>query len=108
MDDSALETLLGRVASGNVGPGEATDRLRGVGHVGDVTRVDTRQGERMGIPEVVEAGRKTTGDQRETARELLEGTGLAILTDVDDGTRGALTDPDAGFVAGGQAALVAR
>jgi NCAIR mutase (PurE)-related protein len=95
MDDSELEALLGRVASGDVDPEEAADRLRGVGRVGDVARVDTRQGERTGIPEVVETERKTAEDLREITRELLEGTGLAILADVDEGTRAALTDLDA-------------
>jgi len=95
MDDSELETLLGRVASGDVDPEEAADRLRGVGRVGDVARVDTRQGERTGIPEVVETERKTAEDLRDIARELLEGSGLAILADVDEGTRGSLTDLDA-------------
>ena len=95
MDDSDLETLLARVASGDLDPEAAADRLRGVGRVGDVARVDTRQGERTGIPEVVEAERKTTEDLRGIARELLAGTGLAILAGVDEDARAALTDLDA-------------
>ncbi|MEF8840487.1 MAG: nickel pincer cofactor biosynthesis protein LarB [Haloarculaceae archaeon] len=94
MDDSELETLLGQVAAGEVDPDEAADRLRGVGRVGDVARIDTRQGERTGIPEVVEAERKTTEDLRGIARELLGGTGLAILSRVDEDARATLTDLD--------------
>ena len=94
MDDSELETLLSRVASGDLAPGAAADRLRGVGRVGEVARVDTRQEERTGIPEVVEAERKTTEDLLGIARELLDGTGRAILAGVDRADRDALTDLD--------------
>jgi len=92
MDDSDLKGLLSRVASGEVDPDAAADRLRGVGRVGDVARVDTRQEARTGIPEVVEADRKTTEDLRGIARELLESTGRAVLAGVDEAGRTALTD----------------
>ena len=91
-EDTDLDALLARVASGDLTPDAAADRLRGVGRVGDVARVDTRQGERTGIPEVVEAERKTTEDLLGIARELLAGTGRAILAGVDGKARAALTD----------------
>jgi hypothetical protein len=92
MDESDIEPLLVRVASGDLDPEAAADRLRGVGRVGDTARVDTRQGDRTGIPEVVEAERKTTDDLRGIARELLAGTGRAILAGLDEETRAALVD----------------
>ncbi|MFB6192122.1 MAG: nickel pincer cofactor biosynthesis protein LarB [Haloarculaceae archaeon] len=94
-DDTDLEALLGEVAAGELAPGEAADRLRDVGRVGNVGRVDTRRAERTGIPEVVEAERKATDDLRGIAEELLAGTGRAILTGLDDGARAALADLDA-------------
>jgi hypothetical protein len=94
-EDTDLDALLADVAAGAVAPDEAADRLRGLGRVGDVGRVDTRQAERTGIPEVVEAERKTTDDLRGIARELLAGTGRAIVTGLDDDARATLADLDA-------------
>jgi len=94
-DDTDLEALLGDVAAGELAPEEAADRLRGVGRVGGVGRIDTRQAERTGIPEVVEAERKTPADLRGIAEELLAGTGRAILTGLDGDARAALSDLDA-------------
>ncbi|MFB6105811.1 MAG: nickel pincer cofactor biosynthesis protein LarB [Halobacteriaceae archaeon] len=93
--DSELDELLRDVAAGAVAPEDAADRLRDIGRVGEVARVDTRQGERTGIPEVVEAERKTTGDLIGIARELLAGAGLAILADVDADARRELSALDA-------------
>jgi len=82
-----LEALLAAVAAGETDVATAVDRLRGIGRVGDVARVDTRQGDRTGIPEIVEAERKTVDDLRGIARELLDGTGRAILADVGEQAR---------------------
>lgn len=94
MDDADLETLLADVAAGEVDPAVAADRLRDIGRVGEVARVDTRQAERTGIPEVVEAERKTPEDLEGIAQELLRETDLAILADVDERARDRLIDLD--------------
>jgi len=97
MDESAdgeLETLLEAVAAGDTDVGTAMDRLRGIGRVGEVARVDTRQGDRTGIPEVVGAERKTLDDLRGIARELLAGPGRAVFADVDESVRPELESLD--------------
>ncbi|MFB6135206.1 MAG: nickel pincer cofactor biosynthesis protein LarB [Halobacteriaceae archaeon] len=88
--DSDLEDVLAALAAGDLSVAEARDRIRGVGRVGDVARVDTTQGERTGIPEIVECERKSTQAVVGIGRELLEGTGRAILTDVGEEARSTL------------------
>jgi NCAIR mutase (PurE)-related protein len=94
-DGVDLDGLLREVAAGGIEPDAAADRLRGIGRVGEVARVDTRHGERTGIPEVVGTDRKSAADAAGIAAELLAGTGLAVLRDVDEPTRAACVDLDA-------------
>jgi NCAIR mutase (PurE)-related protein len=92
--DTDLDAVLRAVADGEIDPEDAADRLRGIGRVGEVARIDTRQRERTGIPEVVGTGRKSIDDQAGIARELLEGPGRAILADVNEDARTALEGLD--------------
>jgi NCAIR mutase (PurE)-related protein len=66
---------------------EARERLGGVRQLGEFARVDTRQGERTGIPEVIEAERKTDSELLEIGEELLASIGLALLTGVPESAR---------------------
>ena len=95
VDDTDVEALLSRVASGNVSVDAAAEELREIGRVGEIARVDTRQESRTGIPEVVEAERKDEEVLLGIARELLDGTGRAILTGLDEDTRERVGDLDA-------------
>ncbi|MFB6218559.1 MAG: nickel pincer cofactor biosynthesis protein LarB [Halobacteriaceae archaeon] len=81
--DAVLEAL----ARGDLSVAEAKERVRGVGRVGEFARVDARQGERTGIPEVVEAERKTDEEVVGIGRELLDSAGHAVLTGVSDSAR---------------------
>jgi NCAIR mutase (PurE)-related protein len=94
-DDTDLETLLSRVASGDVSVAAAAEELREIGRVGEIARVDTRQAARTGIPEVVEAERKDEEALLGITRELLDGTGRAILTGLADDTRDRIGNLDA-------------
>jgi NCAIR mutase (PurE)-related protein len=91
-DDGAVDTdaVLEALARGELGVPEAKERLSGVRRIGEFARVDARQGERTGIPEVVEAERKTDEELIEIGRELVSSAGLAILTGVPDSARGDL------------------
>jgi NCAIR mutase (PurE)-related protein len=85
------EAVIEAVAAGEMGVEEATDRIRGIGRAGETVRVDTEQGERTGIPEVVEAERKTTEELVDISRELLAGTGRAVVAGVSEDARGTLS-----------------
>lgn len=87
MDDADVDDVLERLAAGEIDLVEAKDSLRGVSRIDEFARVDTRQGERTGIPEVVEAERKRTEEVIGIGERLLAGTGRAILTGVDDEAR---------------------
>lgn len=89
-----LERVLERVAAGDIDPADAASRIRGEGRVGDVARVDTTYEARTGIPEVVEAARKSDDALAGIARELLTGTGRAVLTDLSEATRERLESLD--------------
>ena len=88
--DGGVEAVLEALDRGELTVAEARERLGGVRRLGDFARVDTRQGERTGIPEVVEAERKTDAELLEIGRELLSSTGLALLTGVPESARGDL------------------
>lgn len=81
------EDVLEAVAADEMGVAEARDRLRGIGRRGETVRVDTEQGARTGIPEVVEAERKTVDELVDISEELLAGTGRAVIADIDDEAR---------------------
>lgn len=83
--DAVLEAL----DRGEITIAEARERLVGVRRIGEgeFARVDARQGGRTGIPEVVEAERKTEEELFGIGRELLASTGRAILTGVPDSAR---------------------
>lgn len=81
--DAVLEAL-GR---GELTVAEAKERLGGVRRVGEFARVDTRQSDRTGIPEVVEAERKTDEELVGIGEELLSSAGLAVLTGVSESAR---------------------
>lgn len=86
-DDHEMEAILEALARGDVSVPEAKAQLGGVKRVGEYARVDSRQGERTGIPEVVEAERKTDEQLVGIGEELLASTGRAILTGVSDAAR---------------------
>ncbi|MFO7927330.1 nickel pincer cofactor biosynthesis protein LarB [Natronomonas sp.] len=90
-DGVDLESVLEALDRGEIAVAEARERLAGVRRIGEggteFARVDARQGERTGIPEVVEAERKTDGELLGIARELLASTGRAILTGVPESAR---------------------
>jgi NCAIR mutase (PurE)-related protein len=84
--DAVLEAL----SRGELTVAEAKERLGGVRRVGEFARVDSRQGDRTGIPEVVEAERKTDEELIGIGEELLSSAGLAILTGVSESARAEL------------------
>jgi len=90
MDDTDVDAVLEALAAGDISLAEARDRVRGVDRVGEFARVDSRQGDRTGIPEVVEADRKTDEEVVGIGRKLLDSTGRAILTDVSEAARADL------------------
>lgn len=85
--ESDFERILERLAAGEIDVDEARDRLRGIARTGDIARIDTRYGQRTGVPEVVEADGKLDDDLVVIAAELLDGTGRAILTGVGNDVR---------------------
>lgn len=86
-----LDAVLESLAAGELSVDEARERLTGAGdvsRVGEFARVDANQAARTGVPEVVDADRKTPTEVIGIGEELLETTGRAILTSVsDDGRR---------------------
>lgn len=91
-----LEELLERVAAGDLSVGEARERLASaedtVSRLGEFARVDTEQTTRTGVPEVVEADRKSSAEVVAIGEELLDSTGQAILTGVRPEARQELVD----------------
>jgi NCAIR mutase (PurE)-related protein len=85
--DRATEAVLEALSRGELSVSEAKGRLGGVSHVGGYARVDAKQGERTGIPEVVEAERKTDEQLVGIGTELLSTAGRAILTGVSETAR---------------------
>ena len=90
-DDAAVDDVLEALAGSEIGLQEAKRRLKGVHQIDEFARVDARQGERTGIPEVVEAERKSDEQTIDIGRELLSTTGQAIVTGVSDAVREELT-----------------
>ena len=86
-DNRDMEAILEALARGEVSVQEAKAQLGGVRRIGEYARVDSKQGERTGIPEVVEAERKTDEQLVGIGEELLSSAGLAILTGVSDAAR---------------------
>ncbi len=84
--DATIEALGRR----DITVAEAKERIRGVRRVEEFARVDARQGERTGIPEVVEAERKTDEELVGIGSELISSAGRAVLTGVSDSARGEL------------------
>lgn len=66
---------------------ESLTAANDVSRVGEFARVDPEQAERTGVPEIVDAERKSTADVVRIGEELLETTGRAILTNVDTDVR---------------------
>lgn len=91
-NEAGIESILTAVASGELSVSEAVEQLQGVRRVDEFARVDTRQGERTGIPEIVEAEKKRDEELIEIGQELLDGTGRAILTGISADVRDALTE----------------
>jgi len=91
-DERELEAVLAAVERGEMSAAAASERLRGVTRLDEFARVDARQGERTGIPEVVEADRKTDEEVVGIGRELLASTGRALLTGVSEAAREELED----------------
>ena len=85
--DAGTDAVLKALDRGEISVSEAKERLGGVHRIGDFARVDTRQGERTGIPEVVEAERKTDEELLGIGRELLSSAGVAVLTGVPASVR---------------------
>jgi NCAIR mutase (PurE)-related protein len=85
--DGGVDAVLEALSRGELTVPEAKERLSGVRRVGEFARVDARQGERTGIPEIVEAERKTDEELIGIGRELLSSAGRAILTGVSDAVR---------------------
>lgn len=85
-----VEAVLEALDRGEIAVQEARERLEGVGRVGEFARVDARQGDRTGIPEVVEADRKTDRELVGIGTELLSSAGLAILAGVPESARSEL------------------
>jgi NCAIR mutase (PurE)-related protein len=89
-DGADTDAVLEALDRGELSLTEAKERLSGVRRVGEFARVDARQGERTGIPEVVEAERKSDEELIGIGQELLSSAGLAILTGVPDSARADL------------------
>ncbi len=91
-DEVDLDTVLEALDRDEITVTEAKERLAGVRRIGEgeFARVDARQAERTGIPEIVEAERKTDEQLLGIGRELLSSTGRAILTGVPDSAKEAL------------------
>jgi NCAIR mutase (PurE)-related protein len=89
---SDLESLLERVAEGDLSVSAARDRLAGgdVSRLGEFARVDTEQATRTGVPEVVDAERKSSPEVVAIGEELLDATGRAVLTNVSEEARSEL------------------
>ena len=85
--ESGIEAVLTALDRGEVTVQEAKAQLDGVQQIGEYARVDAKQGERTGIPEVVEAERKTDEQLVGIGTELLSSAGLAILTGVSEEAR---------------------
>lgn len=81
--DSVLKAL----DRGEIDVTEAKERLSGVRRIEDFARVDAREGDRTGIPEVIEAERKTDEELVGIGRKLLESNGLAVLSGVSESVR---------------------
>lgn len=85
-----LDAVLESLAAGELTTEEAREQLAAGGdisQVGEFARVDASQATRTGVPEVVNAERKSTTEVIGIGEELLDATGRAILTSVDDQAR---------------------
>ena len=88
--DAEIDSVLEAFGREEIGVAEAKERLSGVERVEGFARVDARQGERTGIPEVVEAERKTDEQLVGIGRTLLSSAGRAILTGVPESAEAKL------------------
>jgi NCAIR mutase (PurE)-related proteins len=91
-DNAAVDDVLEALAGNKIELQEAKRQLKGVHQIDEFARIDARQGERTGIPEVVEAERKTDQQTIDIGHELLSTTGRAIVTGVSDTVREELSD----------------
>lgn len=91
-DDTAVNDVLDALAKNEIELQEAKRQVKGVHQIDEFARVDARQGERTGIPEVVEAERKSDQQTIDIGRELLSTVGQAVVTGVSDTVREELTD----------------
>jgi NCAIR mutase (PurE)-related protein len=85
-----LDAVLESLAAGELTTEEAREQLAAVGDISRVSefaRVDASQATRTGVPEVVDAERKSTTEVIGIGEELLDATGRAILTGVGDQAR---------------------
>jgi hypothetical protein len=88
-----LDAVLESLAAGELSVEQARERLAGAGDVsqlGEFARVDVSQAARTGVPEVVDAERKSPTEVIGIGEELLEATGRAILTGVGEQARDRL------------------
>ena len=88
-----LDAVLESLAAGELSVEQARERLVGTGdvsRVGEFARVDASQAVRTGVPEVVDAERKSPTEVIGIGEELLDATGRAILTGVSEQARDRL------------------
>lgn len=86
-EDERMDAVLTALDRGDLSVQEAKERLSGVRRIGEYARIDAKQGQRTGIPEVVEAERKTDEQLIGIGEELLSSAGRALLTGVSEPVR---------------------
>lgn len=85
-----LDDVLESLAAGELSVAEAREQLAGAGdvtRVGEFARVDADQAARTGVPEVVDAERKSPSEVVGIGEQLLDATGRAVLTNVGTDAR---------------------
>lgn len=96
-----LREVLEQLAAGRISIDEATSRLSlaGIAALDDFARLDIGRHGRKGVPEVVYAPGKTIEQLLQICASLLEHSGRAILSGVDEEQRQAVTESFGGKIA---------